>query len=410
MRGIARKACAMSLHSSMSPHGSASHHSTSHHSASHHTRPAAPTLHATAVVPVERPVQKDGPYLPELTDLDQLVRVPEARRDFNVSGSGVTVAVLDTGLRSSHVDFVGRVLPGRNCTGGDPHDTADRHGHGTSVAGIVCAGRIHTGIAPTARIVPIRVLGDDGGGSFTHVRDGLEWLLEHWAQLGVSVLCMPFGSADNRTTDLDLPGDEIGDLLWQLTDRGVVCCVGSGNEYYSHGGVQGMSYPAIFRQCLSVGAVYDADEGALRYPDGAKAFETRPDRMTPYSQRLHHKVGGPCATDVFAPGSPVTSTGMRNDTGESLQHGTSRATAVTSGVVLLLQSYYLRTTGELPTVSDVERWIERGATVIYDGDDDHDNVTHTGLTFRRLSASGALFACAKELAMQELTAPADPAR
>ena len=38
----------------------------------------------------------------------------------------------------------------------------------------------------------------------------------------------------------------------------------------------------------------------------------------------------------------------------------------------------------------------------YDGDDEHDNVTHTGLTFSRLNAAGALFACAKELAMHEL--------
>ncbi|GAA4474404.1 hypothetical protein GCM10023094_09960 [Rhodococcus olei] len=359
-------------------------------------------VNAATVATVEKPVQKDGPYLPELTDIDQLVRAPEARRDFNVSGSGVTVAVLDTGLRSTHVDFAGRVLPGRNCTGGAVDDTADRYGHGTSVSGIVCAGRIHTGIAPNARIVPVKVLGDEGEGSFTHVRDGLEWVLEHWAQLGISVVCMPFGASDNRTSDGDLAGDEIGSLLHQLTERGITCCVGSGNEYYAHGGLQGMSYPAIFRQCLSVGAVYDADEGPFRYPDGAKAFSTAPDRMTPYSQRLHHKVGGPCATDIFAPGSPVTSTGMRNDTGESLQLGTSRATAVTAGVVLLLQSYYLRTTGELPTVADVKRWVLRGAEVIYDGDDEHDNVGHTGLTFSRLSASGSLFSCAKELAMREL--------
>ncbi|MGW0042054.1 S8 family peptidase [Rhodococcus sp. NPDC003348] len=358
---------------------------------------------AATVVPVERPVQKDGPYLPELTDLDQLVRVPETRRDFNVSGSGVTVAILDTGLRATHADFSGRVLAGHNCTGGDPDDTGDRYGHGTSVGGIACAGRIHTGVAPNARIVPVKVLGDDGGGTLAHVRDGLEWVLGHWAQLGISALCMPFGTADNRTSDTDLAGDEIGSLLQQLTERGVACVVGSGNEYYAHGGVQGMSYPAIIRHCLSVGAVYDADEGPFRYPDGAKAFSTAPDRITPYSQRLHHKIGGPCATDLFAPGSPVTSTGVRNDTGESLQYGTSRAAAVTTGVILLLQSYYLRATGELPTVADVKRWLLRGATVIYDGDDEHDNVAHTGLTFSRLSAPGALFACAKELAMHELT-------
>jgi subtilisin family serine protease len=362
-------------------------------------------LHAESVAAVELPVQKEGPYLPELTDIDLLVRAPEARRDFNVGGSGVTVAVLDTGLRGSHVDFAGRVAPGRNFTadnGGDPADANDRHGHGTSVAGIVCAGRIHTGVAPNARVVPVKVLGDDGRGRFADVARGLDWVLDHRRPLGITAVCMSLGAADNRATDTDLPGDSIGALLQELTDAGVTCCVCAGNEYHAHGGIQGMSYPAIFRQTLSVGAVYDADEGPFRYPDGAKAFSTLPDRLTPFSQRLHHKVGGPCATDIFAPGSPVTSAGIRNDTGESIQYGSSRATAVTAGVVALLQAFHLRTTGEVPTVADVKRWLLRGATVVYDGDDEHDNVGHTGLTFPRISAVGALFACAKELAAREL--------
>ncbi|TJZ78395.1 serine peptidase [Rhodococcus oryzae] len=364
-------------------------------------------LHVESVVPVEAPVQKDGPFLPELTEVDLLVRAADARREFNVGGSGVTVAVLDTGLRTTHVDFAGRVVPGRNFTrdnGGDPAEVADGHGHGTNVAGIVCAARIHTGIAPNARIVPVKVLDDSGGGSFTDIRDGLDWVLERRSSLGISAVCMALGASDNRTTDTDMPGDGIGALLQELTDEGVCCCVSAGNDYYAHGGLQGMSYPAIFRQTISVGSVYDADEGSFRYRDGAKAFETAADRMTPFSQRLHRKIGGPCATDIFAPGSPVTSAGILNDTGESLQFGTSQATPIATGVVLLLQSFYLRTRGELPSVADVKRWLIRGATVIYDGDDEHDNVGHTGLSFPRVSAVGSLLACAKDLAMRELTA------
>lgn len=366
-----------------------------------------PTLHAESVVPVTAPLQKDGPFLPELTEVDPLVRAPDARRDFNVGGAGVTVAVLDTGLRSTHVDFAGRVVPGRNFAadgGRDRADVTDRNGHGTNVAGIVCAGRIHTGIAPNARIVPVKVLCDDGTGRFADVRDGLEWVLDHRATLGISAVCMSMCASDNRTTDTDMPGDAIGALLQELADADVACCVNAGSEYYAHGGLQGMSYPAIFRQTISVGAVYDADEGPFRYRDGAKAFSTAPDRLTPFTQRLHHKVGGACATSLFAPGSPVTSTGILNDTGESIQYGVSHATACATGVVLLLQSFYLRTTGSLPSVADLTRWLARGSEVIYDGDDEHDNVGHTGLTFPRVSAVGSLLACAKELAMRELVA------
>lgn len=364
------------------------------------------SLHGEAVVPVEAPLQKEGPFLPELTEVDLLVRAPEARRDFNVSGSGVTVAVLDTGLRSTHVDFAGRVVPGRNFTsdyGGDPSEVTDGHGHGTSVGGIACAGRIHTGIAPNARIVPVKVLSNDGTGRFADIRDALDWLLDRRSSLGISALCLTTGAADNRTTDTDMPGDAIGALLQELTDEGVCCCTAAGNDYYAHGGMQGMCYPAIFRQTISVGAVYDADEGSFRYRDGAKAFESDSDRLTPFTQRLHRTIGGPCATDTFAPGSPITSSGILNDTGESIQYGASQATPVVLGVVALLQSFYLRTMGHLPAVTDVKRWLTRGSTVVYDGADDHDNVNHTELTFPRVSALGSLLVCAKDLAVRELS-------
>lgn len=362
-------------------------------------------LHGEAVVPVEAPLQKDGPFLPELTEVDLLVRAPDARRDFNVSGSGITVAVLDTGLRSTHVDFAGRVVPGRNFTsdyGGDPSEVTDGHGHGTSVAGIACAGRIHTGIAPNARIVPVKVLSNAGTGRFADIRDALDWLLDRRSMLGISALCLATGAADNRTTDTDMPGDAIGALLQELTDEGVCCCIAAGNDYYAHGGMQGMCYPAIFRQTISVGAVYDADEGSFRYRDGAKAFASDSDRLTPFTQRLHRTIGGPCATDTFAPGSPITSSGILNDTGESIQYGASQATPVVLGVVALLQSFHLRTTGHLPTVADVKRWLARGSTVVYDGADDHDNVNHTEATFPRVSALGSLLVCAKDLAVREL--------
>ncbi len=71
-------------------------------------------------------------------------------------------------------------------------------------------------------------------------------------------------------------------------------------------------------------------------------------------------------------------------------------------MVALLQSFHLRTTGHLPTVADVKRWLARGSTVVYDGADDHDNVNHTESTFPRVSALGSLLVCAKDLAVREL--------
>lgn len=367
----------------------------------------AERIYATEVQPVEKPIQKKATFMPELVEVDRLVRATEARKLFRVDGSGVTVAVLDTGLRATHSDFAGRVMPGANFTpdnGNDPTNPNDGNGHGTNVAGIICAGSIHTGIAPGARIVPLKVLTDKGSGDFATVRDALQWVIDHRDQLGISAVCMSLGDPGNYQTDLAFPGDAIDTKLRSLTEQGVACCVAAGNDYFRHNSAQGMCYPAIFRTTISVGAVYDAVEGGFNYRSGATAFSTGPDRITPFSQRLHEKLAGDCATDIFAPGAPVTSSGIDSDTGTSIQQGTSQATPVIAGTVLLLQAYYLKNKGSLPAVADILRWLRRGASIIEDGDDEKDNVLHTGLTFHRVDAVGALKVCASEILVNELVA------
>ncbi len=347
-------------------------------------------LFAIDIPPVEAPVQRAGPLLLELSEAEGLIRARTARQQFKVSGAGLTVAVLDTGLNAGHVDFRGRVLPGRNfTTDGSPTDTTDRHGHGTNVAGIICAAADHTGIAPDARIIPLKVLGDNGGGDFRWVRNALDWVLANHAGLGISVICLSLGDRLNHSGDTGFPGDAIQDRLRRLTAAGVICCVAAGNDYFTHGSRQGMGYPAIFRETVSVGAVYDANEGSFSY-NGAVAHSTAADRITPFSQRLHESAAGAAATDIFAPGAPIRSSGIGGPRAESIQHGTSQATPVVCGVVLLLQNLHMRAFGRLPAAPDVLQWMRSSAVKIVDGDDENDNVTHTHQTFRRVDALAAL--------------------
>jgi hypothetical protein len=143
--------------------------------------------------------------------------------------------------------------------------------------------------------------------------------------------------------------------------------------------------------------VYDAAEGGFRYGSGAEARSTRAGQITPFSQRLHPKVNRHTYTDIFAPGAPVTSSGIQGEHGESTQHGTSQATPVTAGVILLLQHFYMRVKNELPPVSQVISWLRRGGVEIFDGDDEDDNVQHTKLNYLRVDALSALDAVRRHL-------------
>lgn len=119
-----------------------------------------------------------------------------------------------------------------------------------------------------------------------------------------------------------------------------------------------MAYPAIVRESVSVGAVYDAREGPFSYASGAQTTESGPDRITPFSQRLHRTVAPETFTDVFAPGAPITSSGIESDEGESTQHGTSQATPVTVGEALSRQAQAGRERAARERVERVKQALE----------------------------------------------------
>ncbi|MEO0936450.1 MAG: S8 family serine peptidase, partial [Cyanobacteria bacterium J06641_2] len=173
-------------------------------------------------------------------------------------------------------------------------------------------------------------------------------------------------------------------LINNLKDNKVAVVAAAGNDFYRHSSKQGMASPAIIHETISVGAVYDAEVGERTYASGARTFVSAPDRITSFSQRLHQSINPRKSTDVFAPGAPIISSGISHDNHSSEDSGTSQATPVVTGVILLLQEYHLKRTGYLPSVDDLKRYLRDGGVVINDGDDEDDNVTNTGLDFIRL--------------------------
>jgi len=338
-------------------------------------------------------------------EVDTLIRVVQARQSFLVNGNGLTVAVLDTGLRTTHIDFAGRVRSQRNFTDdnqGDVNNANDGNGHGTNVGGIIVANGNHVGIAPGASIIPLKVLSNTGGGSFEQANQALQWVLDNHTLFNITVVSMSLGAQTNDQDDTPFQQDDTVRLFRQLRDLNIPVVVAAGNDYFLFK-QEGMSYPAIFRETVSVGAVYDANVGPFAYQSGAQAFATAADRLTPFSQRLHESTNGNTKTDIFAPGAPVTSSGIASDVGESVQQGTSQATPVVSGVLLLMQEFYLRTTGKMPSVDTLITCLRNGAVVINDGDDEQDNVPNTGKNFLRLDAMSALDAVRRFLQINLLS-------
>lgn len=338
-------------------------------------------------------------------EVDTLIRTVKARNSFKVTGAGLTVAVLDTGLRTTHIDFTGRIPIQRNFTadnGGDPDDASDGNGHGTNVGGIIVASGIHTGIAPDASIIPMKVLANSGGGSFEAVRDALNWIIDNQATHRISVVSLSLGDSQNYTSDTDFKDHEVQKAISKLRELRIPVVVAAGNEYFKFK-LQGMSFPAILRETISVGAVFDANVGSRSYQSGASASSTAADRITPFSQRLHESVETRTRIDIFAPGAPITSSGIESDRGESVQDGTSQATPVVSGVLLLMQEFYFRTKGELPEVDFLADCLRNGAVAIEDGDDEADNVPHTNRQFLRIDAMNALDAVRRKLQIELLS-------
>src|SRR4051794_2783856 len=167
-------------------------------------------------------------------------------------GSGVTVAVVDTGVRASHEDLSGGVVAGEDFAGDansvDPAGTGmvDPAGHGTHVAGIIAArannGRGIAGGAPGAKIMPVRVLDAHGSGVASDVAEGIIWAADH----GARVINVSLGGGAS-------PGMQAA-MQYANAKRAVVLAA-AGNGYQ-----QGNSptYPAAYPEAIAVAAVNDS--------------------------------------------------------------------------------------------------------------------------------------------------------
>jgi len=249
-----------------------------------------------------------------------LMKANTLRTTHGANGSGIGVAVLDTGVDATHPELASRVIAEGNFTDAPGNGTIDLQGHGTKVAGVIAG--TNGGIAPQAKIWAIKVLGDDGQGTDEYVLDGLQAVFSNRGLLGgVHVINMSLGGGGPFNSNCDALSPSYASVVNSIVNAGIIVFVASGNE----GLINGVAFPACLSNTIAVGAVYDGNIGPL-----ACDAVTSADKITCYSNS-----GNPL--DILAPShcarTPAPGGGYDNCFG-----GTSAASPYAAGVAAQILS------------------------------------------------------------------------
>jgi len=174
-------------------------------------------------------------------------------------GAGVTVAVVDTGVRDGGPDGIATVIRGRDFVNSDD-DPTDDEGHGTHVAGTIAQRTNNAtgvaGVAPDCSILAVKVLGADGSGTYAWIADGIHYAADH----GAKVINMSLGGSSGAAV--------LEEAVEYAYNKGVTIVCASGNN-----GWPIVSYPAAYdAYCIAVGATR-YDEAVTGYSNGGTALD-----------------------------------------------------------------------------------------------------------------------------------------
>ena len=240
--------------------------------------------------------------------------------DLGLTGKGVGVAILDTGVYP-HQDFMDRELIFRDMLKKRTFPYDD-NGHGTHIAGIIggngqaSSGRFR-GVAPECRLICVKVLDHRGNGFSSDVLAGLGWVERHREKYGIRIINISVGSLTRKGMSEESALVRGVDAAW---DAGFVVVVAAGNN---GPGRRTITTPGISRKVITVGC-----------SDDDKEVDVAGNRMIDYSGR------GPtgaciCKPDLVAPGSGIVSCAARRN-GYMVKSGTSMSTPLVSGALALL--------------------------------------------------------------------------
>ncbi|TGJ82678.1 hypothetical protein E0Z10_g6089 [Xylaria hypoxylon] len=216
----------------------------------------------------------------------------------DTAGEGITAYIVDTGILATHEEFQGRATLEFNAIEGSA-DT-DENGHGSHVSGTI--GGATFGVAKNVKLIGVKVLDADGGGTNADVLDGLNFVESDVGTKnlkGKAVMNMSLGGGQSRA---------INNAIAALAAAGVVPVVAAGNEAQDAANTS----PASAPDAITVGAL-----DALN--DQRASFSNFGD-----------------VVDIYAPGVNVLSVGIKSDSDQATLSGTSMASPHVAGLAAYL--------------------------------------------------------------------------
>jgi hypothetical protein len=256
------------------------------------------------------------------------------------TGAGVVVALMDSGI-GAHPDLPSGKVIARVDLVDDGAPGLDPAGHGTHLAGIIAAnGATFRGVAPSARLVDIRVLDASGSGTLANVVAGFDWLLKQRVALGIRVLNLSFGTTQRSSYHADL----LAALAESAHFAGITVVAAAGNDGDDLGTI---ATPGADPFVITAGS-FDDQGTPAEQDDRQSAFSsrgptrdgfTKPDVLAPGRRVVSLRSAG----SQMGPAQPDQGPGKSGKQSNSLytrMSGTSVSSAMVSGVAALVLSFH----------------------------------------------------------------------
>ncbi len=269
-----------------------------------------------AFVAEDRPIELHGQlFQPGMERIRVRGHQATAINDARDMDIDVDIAILDTGIDSSHPDL--NVYRSVSFIAGDP-SSLDPHGHGTHVAGIAAAiddGQGVHGVAPGARLWAIKVANEYGSALTSDVLSGLDYVMANVDEIDVINMSLGGGSVGDDGACGTLVGDPLHQAICAVVDAGIVVVVSAGN-FAPYGQDASLVSPACYDEVITVSAVTETDGLGPGSGEGTGSFYGADNSFASTYSNYGWDV------DIAAPGTEVVSTwpggGYATETGTSM--------------------------------------------------------------------------------------------